>query len=76
MLDVGCGWGALACHAAKHYGVSVVGVTLSEEQFAFAKEKVSRLGLADRLSIELRDYSLIDGDFDKIASIAMPCVPK
>jgi len=71
MLDVGCGWGALACHAAKHYGVSVVGVTLSEEQFAFAKEKVSRLGLGDKVSIELRDYSLIDGEFDKIASIAM-----
>ena len=71
MLDVGCGWGALACHAAKHYGVSVVGVTLSEEQFAFAKEKVSRLGLGDKVSIELRDYSLADGEFDKIASIAM-----
>ena len=71
MLDVGCGWGALACHAAKHYGVNVVGVTLSEEQFAYAKEKISRLGLDDKVSIELRDYSLIDGDFDKIASIAM-----
>jgi cyclopropane-fatty-acyl-phospholipid synthase len=71
MLDVGCGWGALACHAAKHYGVSAIGVTLSEEQFAFAKERVARLGLADRVSIELRDYSLIEGDFDKIASIAM-----
>ena len=71
MLDVGCGWGALACHAAQHYGVNVVGVTLSEEQFAFVKEKVSRLGLQDKVSIELRDYSLIEGDFDKIASIAM-----
>ena len=41
LLDVGCGWGALACHAARHYGVNVVGVTLAEEQFAYAKEKVS-----------------------------------
>ena len=71
LLDVGCGWGALVCHAAKNYGVKAVGVTLSEEQFAYAQEKVSRLGLEDRVAIELRDYSLIDGDFDKIASIGM-----
>jgi len=71
LLDIGCGWGALVCHAAKHYGVSAVGVTLSEEQFAYAKEKVTRLGLENNISIELRDYSLIDGEFDKIASIAM-----
>ena len=43
LLDIGCGWGALVCHAAKHYGVRAVGVTLAEEQFKFAKEKVSRL---------------------------------
>ncbi len=46
-------------------------MTLAEEQFAFAKEKVSRLGLEDKVTIELRDYSLIEGDFDKIASIGM-----
>jgi cyclopropane-fatty-acyl-phospholipid synthase len=46
-------------------------VTLAEEQFAFAKEKVSRLGLDSKVTIELRDYSLIDGDFDKIASVGM-----
>jgi cyclopropane-fatty-acyl-phospholipid synthase len=56
LLDVGCGWGALACHAARHHGVNVVGVTLAEEQYAYAKEKVSRLGLEDKVSIELRDY--------------------
>ena len=71
LLDVGCGWGALVCHAAKHFGVSAVGVTLAEEQFAYAKEKVSRLGLDNKVTIELRDYSLIEGNFDKIASIAM-----
>jgi len=71
LLDVGCGWGALACHAARHHGVNVVGVTLAEEQYAFAKEKVSRLGLEDKVSIELRDYSRVQGDFDRIASIGM-----
>jgi cyclopropane-fatty-acyl-phospholipid synthase len=71
LLDIGCGWGALVCHAAKHFGVDAVGVTLAEEQFAFAKEKVARLGLDSKVTIELRDYSLIDGDFDKIASVGM-----
>src|SRR5258705_5296789 len=70
-LDIGCGWGALVCHAAKHFGVDAVGVTLADEQFAYAKEKVSRLGLESKVTIELRDYSLIDGDFDKIASVGM-----
>ena len=71
MLDIGCGWGALVCHAAKHYGVHAVGVTLAEEQYAYAKERVARLGLADKVTIELRDYSLVEGQFDKIASIGM-----
>src|ERR1700674_476836 len=71
LLDIGCGWGALVCHAAKHYGVRAVGVTLAEEQFKFAKEKISRLGLEDKVTIELRDYSLIEDEFDKIASIGM-----
>ena len=71
LLDIGCGWGALVCHAAKHFGVNAVGVTLAAEQFAFAQEKVSRLGLQDKVTIELRDYSQIEGDFDKIASVGM-----
>jgi cyclopropane-fatty-acyl-phospholipid synthase len=71
LLDIGCGWGALVCHAAEHFGVEAVGVTLAEEQFAFAREKVSRLGLENKVTIELRDYSTINGDFDKIASVGM-----
>ena len=71
LLDIGCGWGALVCHAAKHFGVNAVGVTLAEEQFAYAQEKVSRLGLESQVTIELRDYSMIEGAFDKIASIGM-----
>ena len=71
LLDIGCGWGALVCHAAKHYGVHAHGVTLAEEQFAYAKERVARLGLEGKVTLELRDYALVQGNFDKIASIGM-----
>ena len=71
LLDIGCGWGALVCHAAQHYGVRAHGVTLAEEQFAYAKEKVARLKLDDKVTLELRDYSHLEGSFDKIASIGM-----
>jgi cyclopropane-fatty-acyl-phospholipid synthase len=71
LLDIGCGWGALVCHAALHYGVHAHGVTLAEEQFAYAREKVVRLGLQDRVTLELRDHAHLDGRFDKIASIGM-----
>jgi cyclopropane-fatty-acyl-phospholipid synthase len=70
-LDIGCGWGGLICHAARHFGVIAHGVTLSQEQFDFATAKVKRLGLEDRITIELRDYSSLKGTYDKIASIGM-----
>jgi cyclopropane-fatty-acyl-phospholipid synthase len=70
-LDIGCGWGGLLCHAAAHHGVRGHGVTLSAEQLAFAREKVALLGLADRITLEQRDYQSLDGQFDKIASIGM-----
>jgi cyclopropane-fatty-acyl-phospholipid synthase len=70
-LDIGCGWGALVCHAAKNYGVKAHGVTLSQTQFDFALEKVKRLGLEDRVTLELRDYRTLAEQFDKIASIGM-----
>src|SRR5262249_49022465 len=71
MLDIGCGWGAVSIYAAQNYGVACDAVTLSEQQVAYAREKVKCLGLQDRVKIELKDYSLIVGDavFDKIASI-------
>jgi cyclopropane-fatty-acyl-phospholipid synthase len=71
MLDIGCGWGGLVCHAAKNYGVKAHGITLSEEQLAFAREKVKRLGLEDLVTLELKDYMLAEGKYDKIASIGM-----
>lgn len=70
-LDVGCGWGALICHAAQHYGVTAHGITLSHEQHAHVHEKVKALGLEDRVSVEIRDYRDMQGRFDKIASIGM-----
>lgn len=71
MLDVGCGWGGLVCHAARKYGVTALGITLSEEQLDFAREKVKRLGLTKQVTIEFMDYTKVEGTFDKIASIGM-----
>ena len=73
MLDIGSGWGALAFHAARHYGARVLGVTLSERQIAFAQAKADRLGLADRVTFALRDYALLEGAerFDAVSSIGM-----
>ncbi len=70
-LDIGCGWGGLVCHAAKTYGVTAHGITLSQNQLEYARAKVKRLGLADRVTIALMDYSGVTGAFDKIASIGM-----
>ncbi len=71
LLDIGCGWGGLVCHAAQHYGVKAHGITLSQAQYDFVQEKVKRLGLADKVTIEIRDYITLEGTYDKIASIGM-----
>ena len=73
VLDVGCGWGAFSCYAAQNYGVTTYGCTLSEQQVAYANEKIKRLGLQDRCTIELKDYALVEGSarFDKVACIGM-----
>ena len=72
LLDIGCGWGGLARAAAQNYGVSVLGVTLSERQAEYAAEQAARLGLSDRVSVELRDYRDLENEsFDKIVSIGM-----
>jgi cyclopropane-fatty-acyl-phospholipid synthase len=70
-LDIGCGWGGLVCHAARHHGVTAHGVTLSQAQLDFAREKIARLGLQDRVTVELKDFRELTGTFDKIASIGM-----
>jgi cyclopropane-fatty-acyl-phospholipid synthase len=72
VLDVGCGWGAFAIHAAARHGVSVVGITLSEAQASLARERVRRAGLSDRVRILVQDYRDLAGErFDAIASIGM-----
>lgn len=67
VLDIGCGWGSFAEFAAQHYGVEVVGVTVSKEQAALAKQRCEGLPV----EIRLQDYRDIEGQFDAIASIGM-----
>src|SRR5262249_38170658 len=69
LLDIGCGWGALSCYAAQHYGVRAYAVTLSERQVAYGIDKIRRLGLGEQVRMELRDYSTVEGTFDKVAAI-------
>jgi cyclopropane-fatty-acyl-phospholipid synthase len=72
LLDVGCGWGGMVMHAARHYGVTAVGVTISDRQATLAAERVESAGLADRVEIRQRDYRDIDdGPYDAISSIGM-----
>jgi cyclopropane-fatty-acyl-phospholipid synthase len=72
MLDVGCGWGSLAIYAAREYGVSVTGITLSEPQAALARQRAQEAGVGDRVDIRVMDYRELTGEpFDKIASIGM-----
>ncbi|MET9775388.1 class I SAM-dependent methyltransferase [Streptomyces sp. NPDC006367] len=72
LLDVGCGWGSMAVHAAREHGVGVVGVTLSQEQAAYARKRVADEGLTDRVEIRVQDYrDITDGPYDAISSIGM-----
>lgn len=71
LLDVGCGWGGLICHAGEHYGVEALGVTLSQAQHDMAQERIAARDLGYRVRVELRDYRELEGSFDKIASIGM-----
>ncbi|WP_329218002.1 cyclopropane-fatty-acyl-phospholipid synthase family protein [Streptomyces sp. NBC_01485] len=72
LLDVGCGWGSLAVHAAREHGANVVGITLSQEQAAYARKRVADAGLTDRVEIRVQDYrDVTDGPFDAVSSIGM-----
>jgi cyclopropane-fatty-acyl-phospholipid synthase len=73
LLDVGCGWAGLSCWAAKNYGVTVHGVTLSQAQLDFGRAKIEREGLSDRITLELKDYRNLDmsGQFDAISQVEM-----
>ena len=71
VLEIGSGWGHNAIHIAKNYGCKVTTVTISEEQYKLAKERVEKANLSDKITILLQDYRLIKGQFDKIVSIEM-----
>jgi cyclopropane-fatty-acyl-phospholipid synthase len=73
LLDVGCGWGALIMHAAKHYGVTALGITLSDAQAQLARQRIAVQGLAGTCSVEIRDYRYLQdhAPFDKISSVGM-----
>jgi len=72
LLDIGCGWGGMVRHAAKHYGVKVLGVTLSREQAAWAQDEIKRQGLDDLAEVRFLDYrDVTERDFDAISSIGL-----
>jgi cyclopropane-fatty-acyl-phospholipid synthase len=71
LLDIGCGWGSLAEAAARDYGVHVTGLTLSEEQKAYAERRLEAAGLGGRCAIELKDYRDVQGQYDAVASVEM-----
>ncbi|GHA81631.1 cyclopropane-fatty-acyl-phospholipid synthase [Algimonas arctica] len=71
VLDIGCGWGGMAIHLAKNHGVNVVGVTLSQDQFALARQRVAAAGLQDKVEIRLQDYRDCKGPYDRVVSVGM-----
>lgn len=71
LLDVGCGWAGLSCWAAQNYGVTVHGVTLSQAQLDYGRAKVERLGLQDKVTLELKDYRQVEGQYDAISQVEM-----
>ncbi len=73
LLDIGCGWGALAIHAARHYGAKVHGITLSRQQYEEATQRIQQAGLEANIHIELRDYRDLDDNrkYDRIVSVGM-----
>ncbi|MHB1676492.1 MAG: class I SAM-dependent methyltransferase [Sulfuriferula sp.] len=71
LLDIGCGWGALIIRAAEKYGVKALGITLSQNQYDLAQERIARAGLADCCEVRIEDYRDVAGKFDRISSVGM-----
>jgi cyclopropane-fatty-acyl-phospholipid synthase len=71
LLEIGTGWGALALHAARHYGCRVTTTTISREQHAAARQRIGAAGLAERITLRLDDYRDLDGRYDKLVSVEM-----
>ena len=71
VLEIGCGWGGFAEHAASRYGCKITGITISEEQLKFAKDRITKAGLDEKVTLQFKDYRHVEGQFDKIVSIEM-----
>jgi cyclopropane-fatty-acyl-phospholipid synthase len=71
LLEIGTGWGALALHAARHYGCRVTTTTISREQHAAARQRIDAAGLAERITLRRDDYRDLDGRYDKLVSVEM-----
>ncbi|TGK10431.1 class I SAM-dependent methyltransferase [Leptospira selangorensis] len=71
LLEIGTGWGAFSTYAAKNYGCKVTSYTISEEQYKFAKAKISDMGLEDKIEVRLEDYRKVQGSYDKIVTVEM-----
>jgi cyclopropane-fatty-acyl-phospholipid synthase len=71
LIEIGTGWGSMAIHAAKHYGCKVTTTTISDEQYAWAEQKVKEEGLEDKITLLKKDYRALEGQFDKLVSIEM-----
>ena len=71
VLEIGCGWGSFAIHAAKQHGCRVSAITISREQYDLARERVQREGLGDRVVVSFKDYREMEGTYDKLVSIEM-----
>lgn len=71
LLEVGTGWGALARHAAQHYGCRVTTTTISEEQYAWARQAIAADGLEDKVELLLEDYRSLQGEYDRVVSVEM-----
>ena len=71
VLEIGCGWGSFAMHAAQHYGAKVVATTISREQYDLAAQQVAEAGLTREVELQLVDYRDLRGRYDKIVSIEM-----
>lgn len=71
LVEIGSGWGALAIHAARHYGCKVTTVTISNKQYQLAKQRIEDAGLSEQITIMLKDYRDLDGHYDKLVSLEM-----
>ena len=71
LVEIGTGWGALAMHAARHYGCRVTTTTISSQQFKLAKQRIDEAGLGNRITLLLEDYRDLTGEFDKLVSLEM-----